>query len=128
MAIAEVAGEGGLVQPSFMCRNPDLRGWKRRMAMSNDVSRRRALLLSLGGALGLALPTALIASEEAEAQATETPAAGTTPATGTTTPATGTAGMKRRKTRRKGRHARRKERRTGEPAAPAAPAPAAQPQ
>ena len=34
--------------------------------MSNDVSRRRALLLSLGGALGLALPTALIASEEAE--------------------------------------------------------------
>jgi hypothetical protein len=33
--------------------------------MSNDMSRRRALLLSLGGALGLALPTALIA-EEAE--------------------------------------------------------------
>jgi hypothetical protein len=46
--------------------------------MSNDMSRRRALLLSLGGALGLSLPTALIA-EEAEAQATETPAAGTAP-------------------------------------------------
>ena len=51
--------------------------------MSNDLSRRRALLLSLGGALGLALPTALIASEEAEAQTTETPAAGAAPATGT---------------------------------------------
>jgi hypothetical protein len=51
--------------------------------MSTDMlSRRRALLLSLGGALGLSLPTALIA-EEAEAQATETPAAGTAPATGT---------------------------------------------
>jgi hypothetical protein len=39
--------------------------------MSGDLWRRRALLLSLGGALGLALPTALIASEEAEAQNTE---------------------------------------------------------
>jgi hypothetical protein len=99
------------------------------MAMSNDMfSRRRALLLSLGGALGLSLPTALIASEEAEAQNTETPAAGTeTPAAGTETPAAGTAGMKRRKTRRKGRHARRKERRTGQPAVPAGAAPA-QPQ
>jgi hypothetical protein len=48
----------------------------------NDLSRRRALLLSLGGALGLTLPTALIA-EEAEAQTTETPAAGAAPATGT---------------------------------------------
>ena len=84
---------------------------------SDMLSRRRALLLSLAGALGLALPTTLIASEEAEAQ-TETPAAGTE------TPAAGTAGMKRRKTRRKGRHARRKGRRTGQPAAPAEAAPA----
>ena len=126
MAIAKYAGEGppcqGMVQPSFMCRNPDLGGWKRRMAMSNNMlSRRRALLLSFGGALGLSLPTALVASEEAEAQNTETPAAGTE------TPAAGTAGMKRRKTRRKGRHARRKERRTDQPAAPAGAAPA-QPQ
>ena len=83
--------------------------------MSSDMfSRRSALLLSLAGALGIALPTTLIGSEEAEAQSTETPAAGT-------------AGMKRRKTRRKGRHARRKGRRTGQPAAPAGAAPA-QPQ
>jgi hypothetical protein len=89
--------------------------------MSNDMfSRRRALLLSLGGALGLSLPTALIASEEAEAQNTETPAAGTAEPTGT-------SGMKRRKTRRKGR---RKARKAPAPAgaAPAATAPAAQPQ
>lgn len=87
--------------------------------MSNDMlSRRSALLLSVAGALGIALPTALIGSEEAEAQNTETPAAGAE------TPATGTAGMKRRKTRRKGRHARRKQRRTGPPAAPAEAAPA----
>jgi hypothetical protein len=46
--------------------------------MSNDMlSRRRALLVSLGGALGLTLPMAMIASEETEAQTTETPAAGT---------------------------------------------------
>jgi hypothetical protein len=90
--------------------------------MSSDMfSRRSALLLSLAGALGIALPTTLIGSEEAEAQSTETPAAGTE------TPAAGTAGMKRRKTRRKGRHARRKGRRTGQPAAPAGAAPA-QPQ
>jgi hypothetical protein len=44
--------------------------------MSEDVSRRRARLLGLEGALGLALPTALFDSEEAEAQTTETPAAG----------------------------------------------------
>jgi hypothetical protein len=100
--------------------------------MSNDMSRRRALLLSLGGALGLSLPTALIASEEAEAQATtETPATGTAPATETpaagTAEPTGTSGMKRRKTRRKGR---RKARKAPAPAgaAPAATAPAAQPQ
>ena len=81
-------------------------------AMSNDLSRRRALLLSLGGALGLALPTALIASEEAEAQATETPAAGTAPATGT-------PGMQRRQHRRSTRHQRREARRAHKPAAPA---------
>jgi hypothetical protein len=91
--------------------------------MSNDVSRRRALLLSLGGALGLALPTALIASEEAEAQATETPAAGTAPAA--ETPAAGTPGRQRRQHRRSTRHQRREARRAHKPAAPA---PAAQPQ
>jgi hypothetical protein len=92
--------------------------------MSNDVSRRRALLLSLGGALGLALPTALIASEEAEAQATtETPATGTAPAT--ETPATGTPGTQRRQHRRSTRHQRREARRAHKPAATA---PAAQPQ
>jgi hypothetical protein len=88
--------------------------------MSEDVSRRRALLLGLGGALGLALPTALIDSEEAEAQTAETPAAGTSEPTGT-------SGMKRRKTRRKGR---RKGRKAPAPAgaAPAGGAPAPQPQ
>ena len=93
------------------------------MAMSNDMSRRRALLLSLGGALGLSLPTALIASEEAEAQTTETPAAGTAPATGT-------PGMQRRQHRRGTRHQRREARRGHKPAAtaPAGAAPAAQPQ
>jgi len=93
--------------------------------MSNDMSRRRALLLSLGGALGLALPTALIGSEEAEAQATETPAAGTAPA-----PATGTHGMQRRAHRRGTRHQRRARRHGTAPAAtaPAGAAPAAQPQ
>jgi hypothetical protein len=95
------------------------------MAMSNDMlSRRRALLLSLGGALGLSLPTTLIASEEAEAQATtETPATGTAPAT--ETPAAGTPGKQRRQHRRSTRHQRREARRAHKPAAPA---PAAQPQ
>jgi hypothetical protein len=91
--------------------------------MSNDMSRRRALLLSLGGALGLSLPTALIASEEAEAQTTETPAAGTAPATGT-------PGMQRRAHRRGTRHQRRARRHGTAPAetAPAGAAPAAKPQ
>jgi hypothetical protein len=86
--------------------------------MSNEMSRRRALLLSLGGALGLTLPTALIASEEAEAQTTETPASGTAPATGT-------PGTQRRQHRRITRHQRREVRRAHKPAATA---PAAQPQ
>ena len=83
--------------------------------MINDMSRRRALLLSLGGALGLSLPTALIASEEAEAQTTVSPAAGAAPATGT-------PGMQRRAHRRGTRHQRRQVRRGNVPATTAAPA------
>jgi hypothetical protein len=88
--------------------------------MSNDMSRRKELLLSLGGALGLSLPTALIASEEAEAQTTVTPATGT-PAAGAA-PATGTPGMQRRAHRRGTRHQRRQVRRGNVPATTAAPA------
>jgi hypothetical protein len=87
---------------------------------SDVISRRRAVsLLALGGTLALALPTALIASEEAEAQTTEAPAAGTTaaPATGTAAaPATGTPGMQRRQNRRAHRHQRRQVRRGNVPA------------
>jgi hypothetical protein len=79
---------------------------------SDVISRRRAVsLLALGGALALALPTALIASEEAEAQTTETPAAGTA-----APPATGTPGMQRRHNRRTHRHQRRQVRRGNVPA------------
>ena len=86
--------------------------------MSHDMlSRRNALLLSLGGALGLALPTTLIASDEAEAQTTETPAAGAAPAN--ETPAAGTTGKQRRQHRRHTRHQRRAARRAHKPAAPA---------
>jgi hypothetical protein len=79
---------------------------------SDVISRRRAVsLLALGGALALALPTALIGSEEAEAQTTEAPAAGTAAA-----PATGTPGMQRRHNRRTHRHQRRQVRRGNVPA------------
>jgi hypothetical protein len=79
---------------------------------STMISRRKALsLLGVGGALALAPPTALIASEEAEAQTTETPAAGTAAA-----PATGTPGMQRRHNRRTHRHQRRQVRRGNVPA------------
>jgi hypothetical protein len=47
---------------------------KRRDAMSEDMPSRNAILLGFGGVFGLALPTALSASEETEAQTTEAPA------------------------------------------------------
>jgi len=94
--------------------------------IKEDVSRRKALSL-LGGALGLALAVDALGSEEALAQNTEAAPAAGAPAAGATEGG-GTAGMKRRKGRRSTRHQRRKTRRTGEPAAPAANPPAANPQ
>jgi hypothetical protein len=80
----------------------------RRVEMSEDVSRRKALsLLVLGAALGFTLSAAL-APSEAEAQETAPAAA---PA------ATGTHGMNRRHSRRHGRHERRETRRGHKPAA-----------
>jgi hypothetical protein len=82
------------------------------------ISRRKAVsLLGLGAALGLALPTALIASEE-EAKAQEAPATGAPAAAAPAaeTPATGTPGMQRRHNRRTHRHQRRQVRRGNVPA------------
>jgi hypothetical protein len=108
------------VQPPFMRKGSCLANgdpWglkKRRVEMSEDVSRRKALsLLGLGAALGFTLSAAL---ELSEAEAQEAAPAAAPAAT------TGTHGMNRRQTRRSGRHERRHTRRTGKPAAAAAPA------
>jgi hypothetical protein len=81
------------------------------------ISRRKAVsLLGLGAALGLALPTALIASEEAKAQEAPATGAPAAAAPAAETPATGTPGMQRRHNRRTHRHQRRQVRRGNVPA------------
>ena len=73
-----------------------------------SISRRGALsLLGLAAALGFAVPTTVLMTSDAEAQA-QTTAPATTPA-----PSGGTVGMQRRHARRTGRHERRHARRTG---------------
>jgi hypothetical protein len=68
------------------------------------ISRRDAFsLLGLAAALGFAVPTTVLMTSDAEAQAQTTAPA----------PSGGTVGMQRRHERRTGRHERRHARRTG---------------
>jgi len=71
------------------------------------ISRRGAFsLLGLGAALGFAVPTTVLMTSDADAQAQPATPAPTTPA-----PSAGTPGMNRRQARRAGRHERREGRR-----------------
>jgi hypothetical protein len=71
------------------------------------ISRRGAFsLLGLGAALGFAVPTTVLMTSDADAQAQPAAPAPTTPAS-----SAGTPGMNRRQARRAGRHERREGRR-----------------
>src|SRR6516165_3568528 len=75
------------------------------------ISRRGAFsLLGLGAALGFAVPTTVLMTSDADAQAQPAPAPAT-PAPTTPAPSAGTPGMNRRQARRAGRHERREGRR-----------------
>jgi hypothetical protein len=86
--------------------------------MSEKLISRRGAFSLLGLAAALALPTTVLTTSDAEAQAQPaTPApsapAPTTPAPATATPsAPATSGMNRRQARRAGRHERREARRS----------------
>jgi len=87
----------------------------RRLDMSEKmISRRGAFsLLGLTAALGFVVPTTVLMTSDAEAQAqpiAPAPSAPATPAPATSAPAT--SGMERRQARRAGRHERREARRT----------------
>jgi len=74
------------------------------------ISRRTAFsLLGLAAALGFAVPTTLLTTSDAEAQAQPSPAAPAPTAAAPTAPAT--SGMNRRQARHAGRHERREARR-----------------
>jgi hypothetical protein len=78
------------------------------------ISRRGAFsLIGLAAALGFAVPTTILTTSDAEAQAQPTTPAPTTPAPSASTPsAPATSGMNRRQARRTGRHERREARRS----------------
>ena len=74
------------------------------------ISRRGAFsLLGLTAALGFVVPTTVLMTSDAEAQAQPTAPATSAPATS----APATSGMERRQARRAGRHERREARRAG---------------
>jgi hypothetical protein len=74
------------------------------------ISRRGAFsLLGLTAALGFVVPTTVLMTSDAEAQAQPTAPATSAPVT----PAPATSGMERRQGRRASRHERREARRTG---------------
>jgi len=74
------------------------------------ISRRGAFsLLGLTAALGFVVPTTVLMTSDAEAQAQPIAPAPSAPATS----APATSGMERRQERRAGRHERREARRTG---------------
>jgi hypothetical protein len=74
------------------------------------ISRRGAFsLLGLAAALGFAVPTTVLMTSDAEAQAQPTAPAPSAPAPS----APATSGMERRQVRRAGRHERREARRAG---------------
>jgi len=76
------------------------------------ISRRGAFsLLGLGAALGFAVPTTVLMTSDADAQAQPAAPAPATPAPTTPAPSAGTPGMNRRQARRAGRHERREGRR-----------------
>jgi hypothetical protein len=81
------------------------------------ISRRGAFsLLGLAAALGFVVPTTMLMTSDAEAQAQPIAPAPSTPspsapAPSASTPAPGTSGMNRRQARRAGRHERREARR-----------------
>ena len=79
------------------------------------ISRRGAFsLLGLTAALGFVVPTTVLMTSDAEAQAQPTAPATSAPATSApVTPAPATSGMERRQGRRAGRHERREARRAG---------------
>jgi hypothetical protein len=76
------------------------------------ISRRGAFsLLGLAAALGFAVPTTVLMTSDADAQAQPAAPAPATPAPTTPAPSAGTPGMNRRQARRAGRHERREARR-----------------
>ena len=76
------------------------------------ISRRGAFsLLGLGAALGFAIPTTVLMTSDAEAQAQPAPAAPAPAAPAPAAPATMTRGEQRRAARRTGRQERREARR-----------------
>ena len=82
--------------------------------MSEKLISRRGTFSLLGLAAALALPTTVLMTSDAEAQAQPTAPAPTAPApTAPATSAPATSGMERRQGRRASRHERREARRAG---------------
>jgi hypothetical protein len=80
--------------------------------MTKEMISRRSVFSLLGLAVAFAVPTTMLTTSDAEAQAQ--PSAPATPAPATPAPATpapATSGMNRRQARRAGRHERREARR-----------------
>jgi hypothetical protein len=77
--------------------------------MTKEMISRRGVFSLLGLAVAFAVPTTMLTTSDAEAQAQ--PSAPATPAPATTS-APATSGMNRRQARRAGRHERREARRS----------------